>query len=62
MRNRMSQAVLQAIMYIRSAMRCRADDDDKKKCRCPSFQPSDTMILALQDSSFYDHKDSTATE
>lgn len=54
LRNRMSQELLSALLYIRSSLRCY-EGEERKKCRCPDFQPTENMLKAVQDSSFYDH-------
>ena len=46
-RNRMGQQLMNAILYTRAANRCFAgdeDDDVKKGCHCPDFQPTKAMV------------------
>ena len=42
-RNRISQPI-PVILYTHTAMRCHADEDEKK-CRCPSFQPCSARFI-----------------
>ena len=57
-RNRMGQPLMNAIIYTKAANKCFAGDEDdnvKKGCHCPGYQPTNAMVQCVLTADFYDN-------